>query len=176
MRGLRRLAVLVLLAAALAGCGDPPAHPARPTLDEAARASLREAFRSAEPERVDAALATLAAAEAPLDWLLEGLQQPDRGVREWSAHALGDLAARGDFAAGAALAERTDGVVRALVLSFEDKDDYVRWKAARALGNVGPNAAMALPLLRVCAEAESEQAVTRAAAIKAIAQIEGRAD
>ena len=70
----------------------------------------------------------------------------DRGVREWSAHALGDLA------------PQEDGVVRALVLSFEDTDDYVRWKAARALGNIGPRAAMALPLLRVSAEAESDAA------------------
>jgi len=50
----------------------------------------------------------------------------------------------------------------------------VRWKAARALGNIGPPAVIALPLLRVAADAKDEVEVVRAASQKAVAQIEGR--
>lgn len=116
---------------------------------------------------MDAALARILAAEPPVDWLLEGLLDGDRGVREWSAHALGDLAARGEAAA------RSETVVRALVVALQDQDDYVRWKAVRALGNIGPPARVALPLIRETVATSQE--ILRASGEKALEQIEGRA-
>ncbi len=145
----------------LVGCGSPEVEVAAPPepLTVEARARIRSVLASADPDEVKAALAEIARAAPSIPWLLEGLLDSNRGVREWSAHALGDLA------------PQDDGVVRALVVSFEDKDDYVRWKAARALGNIGPRAAMALPLLRVAAETETE--VLQAASQKAVRQISG---
>ncbi|MDA1195948.1 MAG: HEAT repeat domain-containing protein [Planctomycetota bacterium] len=164
--GIARLLALVVLAGALAGCGpdepgagvtSPPAAPVALTQEQLD--AMRVTFASPKPAAVERALKRIAAAEPPTAWLLEGLLHPDRGVREWSAHALGDLA------------PQDDGVVRALVLSFEDVDDYVRWKAARALGNIGPRSAIALPLLEAAAEAEHEVEVVRAASARAVEQI-----
>ena len=62
-------------------------------------------------------------------------------------------------------------MVGALVVALSDKDDYVRWKAVRALGNIGPDAAIALPLIRETVATSQE--ILRAAGEKAIQQIAG---
>ena len=124
-------------------------------------AAVRAAFASADRPAIETQLAKLAACKpAPVAWLLAGLRDPDRGVREWSAHALGDLAPPGPE------------VVDALIVAFEDEDDWVRWKAARALGAL--RARKALDVLRVAAEADQETEVVRAAAQAAVTAIEGR--
>ena len=94
----------------------------------------------------------------PIAWLLAGLEDEDRNIREWSAVALGDIA------------PADEAVVVALMRSFEDEDDWVRWKAARALGNIGPAARSALPLLERAA-ADVREEVVHAAALKAVGQI-----
>lgn len=148
----------LVLAVLLGACGTQP-RASRDVLDAAALASLRGDFASADEARIAQALSEIHDARPPLDWLVAGLADADRGVREWSAHALGDLAPR-----------RPD-VLRALMRAFEDPDDWVRWKAARALGNLGPYAAPALPLLRTAAAQQQE--VVRAASEKAVRQITG---
>lgn len=131
--------------------------PLPPPLD---RAAVLDAFASPDPDRVRAALQRIREARpAPTQWLVGLLRHPNRGIREWSAHALGDLA------------PRDPEVVRALVAAFEDEDDYVRWKAARALGNIGPLSAAALPLLERSASTDQEVEIVRATAMKAVEQI-----
>lgn len=165
-------AVLSFVAALLACCGlgacaDDAAPPPREPLTAAEQQALRDAFASADRVQVDAAIARIEAAAPPVDWLLEGLLADDRGVREWSAHAMGNLAAA-DVASA-----RSESVVRALIVALADKDDYVRWKVVRALGNIGPDAALALPLIRETVATSQE--ILRAAGEKAIEQIEGGA-
>lgn len=127
-------------------------------------ATARAAFVSEDPARIHPALAHLERLRPPpVDFLLEGLRSPNRGVREWSAHALGDLARDG-------VLHRTEPVVTALLRAFRDTDDWVRWKAARALGNL--RARRALPALRRTLELDTE--IGRASALKAVEQIEGR--
>ncbi len=157
-----RVLLLLLPAFGLAGCGDDPVPgpPPPEPLTSAACDALRADFASADKPRIDAALLRIQAAAPPLDWLLEGLLDDDRGVREWSAHALGDIA------------PQDDRVVRALIVSLQDKDDYVRWKVVRALGNIGPRAKLALPLIKETVA--SSQEILRASGEKAIRQIEGR--
>ena len=89
------------------------------------------------------------------------LSHENRGVREGVAHALGDLAP----------ADAT--IVDALIVAFDDDDDYVRWKAARALGRIGRTAKKALPMLRVAALADRETEIVRAVCKRAVAEIEG---
>lgn len=149
----------VALAVALALTTSPslPTPVAAPTLDVAA---TRAAFASPDPEQVHAALARLLAVEPPpTDWLLAQLRDPNRGIREWSAHALGDIAPQETRA------------VDALLVAFEDPDDYVRWKAARALGNIGAPAERALAVLEPVAESDQEVEVVGATARKAVRQI-----
>ena len=93
--------------------------------------------------------------------LVQNLEHADRGVREWSAHAIGDFAIADDEA------------VAALVQALEDEDDWVRWKAVRALGMLGPIAKRTLPLLEPIAAAEQEVEVVRAAAQVAVRRIKG---
>jgi HEAT repeat protein len=140
------------------GGTDAPQRPAA-VLDEAA---VLAAFQSEDPADVRRALADLRRLDpAPVAFLLEGLRHPNRGVREWSAHALGDAAPTGD------------GVVKALLELLEDRDDLVRWKAVRALGLMGSAAAAALPPLRQVAATDQEHEIVRAAAQHAIEQIAG---
>jgi HEAT repeat protein len=122
------------------------------------------AFASADAARIEACLAGLRAwsPQARTSFLVENLVHADRGVREWSAHALGEFA------------PREERVVDALMRAFEDKDDWVRWKAARALGLLGPFARKALPLLESTANAEQEVEVVRAASQVAVRQIRAR--
>jgi HEAT repeat protein len=80
-------------------------------------------------------------------------------VREGVAHALGELA------------PKREDVVRALLVAFEDPDDYVRWKAARALGRIGPFAAAARPALEQAANAPQETEIVRATARSALEAI-----
>jgi HEAT repeat protein len=126
-------------------------------------AHILEAFASADPARIEACLADLRAwpAQERTAFLLEGLAHADRGVREWSAHALGEFA------------PQEERVVTALLAAFEDEDDWVRWKAARALGLLGPFARKALPVLEPTANAAQEVEVVRAAAQVAVRQIRG---
>ncbi len=155
------LATLGALALALVLAFNTSTHhpPAPPSLD---RDGVLLAFASPDPDEVRAALAHIREVKPPpVDWLLSLLRHENRGVREWSTHAMGDIAP-----------QRKD-VVDALVVSFQDDDDYVRWKAARALGNIGPLAAVALPMLERTANTEPDQEVevVRATAIKAVGQI-----
>ena len=62
-------------------------------------------------------------------------------------------------------------MVGALVVALSDKDDYVRRKPVRALGSIGPDAAIALPLIRETVATSQE--ILRAAGEKAIQQIAG---
>jgi HEAT repeat protein len=94
--------------------------------------------------------------------LVANLAHADRGVREWSAHALGDLGFT------------SSGTIGALIHAFGDKDDWVRWKAVRALGLIGPPAKRALPMIEPVANAEQEVEVVRAAAKVAIQRIRGQ--
>jgi HEAT repeat protein len=145
--------------------GEPPASvsqaPVSAPLDlEAARAVLV----TGTPEESQALVASLVAAEPPpLDWLRQGLQDENRNVREWCAHALGDLA------------PNQPDIIEALRIAFEDEDDWVRWKAARALGNIGPAAQAALPALEKAA-ADVREEVVHAAAVRAVQQIRGTPD
>jgi HEAT repeat protein len=153
------LALVVGLPALLLGLGgEPTARPWR-GLD---RETVLAAFLSPEPARVQEALRVLRRTRpAPVDWLLQLIVRPERGAREWAAHALGDLA------------PPDDRVVGALMRAFEDPDDYVRWKAARALGRIGAPARRALALLEQAANAEQEVEVVRATAQAAVRSIRG---
>jgi HEAT repeat protein len=148
--------VVALLVWGTGAPGPRVPQPPPPPLDEAAALA---AFRSGEAERVRAALARVREARPPpVDWLVASLRDPDRGVREWSAHALGDLA------------PQDARVVDALLVAFEDPDDYVRWKAARALGLIGAPAARAIPVLEQAATAKID-VIVNATAVRALEQI-----
>ena len=141
----------------LGACGGPAPADA-PTLDLDA---VRDVFREGDVEASRQLANRVATSHpAPVAWLLEGLSDPDRNVREWSAHILGDVA------------PQQEDAVRALMRAFEDEDDWVRWKAARALGSIGPLAAPALPLLEKAA-ADVREEVVHAAAQRAVQQIRG---
>ena len=158
-RALLLLVVLVAtaLAIVLALWTSASLPAAAPPLDETA---VLDAFASPDPERVRAALTSVRATRPPpIDWLMKQATSENRGVREWSIHALGDIA------------PQEPRVVDLLIAAFEDDDDYVRWKAARALGNIGALAERALPLLEPSAQAEDEVEVVRATAIRAVRQI-----
>jgi len=150
---------------AFVGCGTPDATRA----SEIEAADLLDAFASADKAVILPLIARLPGAVVrrgtetltPTTFLLEGLQHPDRGVREWSAHALGDLS------------PHEMRVVDALLVAFDDEDDWVRWKAVRALGCLGPFAKKALPLIEPAAHAQQETEVVRAAALVALRQIGG---
>lgn len=83
-----------------------------------------------------------------------------RNVREAAAHALGELAPQDEVA------------VARLAATIEDDDDYVRWKAIRALGRIGKPAAHLRPQLQAIAEAEREVEVVRAAAQRALVDMD----
>ncbi len=162
---MRPLLPLLLLTLTVA-CGGPeeqgvPPADVEPT--ELTPAAVHAAFASADPAEIEPCLERLRAwDQSPrTDLLVRGLAHPDRGVREWCAHALGDFA------------PREERVVDALLLAFDDDDDWVRWKAARALGLLGPFAKRALPLLNPAANAEQEVEVVRAAAQVAVQRIRG---
>lgn len=168
------LLLLLLAGVVIASCSrEEAAAPSVPVDLVQARA----AFVQGDVEESRGWVATIVASDnTPIIWLLEGLRHEDRGVREWSAHILGDLALReAALHAGAegksALAE--EQIVAALIVSFEDEDDWVRWKAARALGNIGPAARAALPMLERAA-ADVREEVVHAAAKKAVAQIRAK--
>ncbi len=123
-----------------------------------------EVFASADREAIDALIAEMKADPFP-DYeglLVANLAHDNRWVREFSAHALGDLG----FTSSA--------TVSALMYAFGDKDDWVRWKAVRALGLIGPPAKRALPLIEPAANAKDEVEVVRAAAQVAVKQIRGQ--
>jgi len=149
--------VPVLPLVLLLGCSQAPVE--APLTPEQALA----AFASADQPRIDACLGRMRAwATGPrTEFLLANLTHPDRGVREWCAHALGEFV------------PREERVVDALMKAFEDRDDWVRWKAARALGLLGPFARKALPLLEPVANAQQEVEVVRAASKVSVAQIRG---
>ncbi len=155
---------LVLLASCGAGCGADPRTAGRGSgagetaLDApAARAALLEALASPRAGEHRAAVARIAAWSPPdIEWLLSLLVHPHRGVREGVAHALGDLA------------PDDPRVGPALLAAFEDPDDYVRWKAARALGRLPRLPPGAAAALRAAAEAAQETEVVRAAARTAL--------
>ncbi len=88
------------------------------------------------------------------------LTHENRAVREGVAHALGDIA------------PQDESIVDALIKAFDDTDDYVRWKAARALGRIGKPAKKALPMLRIAANAEREAEIVRAICKKSVREIE----
>ena len=151
-----------LLFVVLTACG--PEQPEQAPTPPAPAVDLEEAravFAEGDVEASKALAGRIAAmTSAPVAWLLEGLTDENRHIREWSAHALGDLA------------PQQDDVVQALIRAFEDEDDWVRWKAARALGNIGPLAAPALPLLEKAASDVREE-VVYASAQRAVKQIRG---
>ena len=107
-------------------------------------------------------LATRLAAhgDASVPVLVRWLDDPARNVRETAAHALGNLA------------PRTPEVVKALAARLEDPDDYVRWKVIRALGRQRGVAREYLPAIRAIAEATRETEVVRAAAERAVLEIQ----
>ena len=91
--------------------------------------------------------------------LIDALGHEHRAVREGAAHALGDLR------------RESAPAIDALIVAFEDPDDFVRWKAARALGRIGPAAARAIPVLTPAAESQQETEIVRASAQAALAHI-----
>lgn len=165
-----RFALLLLLS--LAACGEdgpkttPPGQPAR--LDAAAQARLLEELKSDDVVRRKQALLALQGGPVLERRMLLALaslmrNDSDRWVRE-----------------GAALALRDQGVqaseqVPQLIDALEDEDEMVRWRAAEALGRIGPAAQAALKSLRGHAASPSEVEVVRAACERAIERIEGQA-
>lgn len=133
---------LVCLAVLTAGCGEttPPAPDHDAGIAEAV-AAFQEPRRAAWKRGVEQ-LVALGPGAVPK--LLPLLEHEHRSVREWTAHALGDLAPQ----------DRAS--IDALIRSLDDPDDYVCIKAARALGRIGPAAYPALPVLTKLAIANQE--------------------
>ncbi|MCA9314372.1 MAG: HEAT repeat domain-containing protein [Planctomycetes bacterium] len=145
-----------LLTLALAACAEPAAPPA---LDaEAIHAELLAARGGTALRELATRLAAHGDAAVPV--LVRWLDDPARNVRETAAHALGNLA------------PRTPEVVKALAARLEDPDDYVRWKVIRALGRQRGVAREYLPAIRAIAEATRETEVVRAAAERAVLEIQ----
>lgn len=153
-----RLILVVALLMLTCACGDAES-PRAPVSPE----ELVTTFASADRPAIDALLARMQADVVPEyeGLLVAHLTHRDRGVREWSAHALGDLGFT------------SDATITALISAFSDKDDWVRWKAVRALGLIGPQAKRALPLIEPVADAAQEVEVVRAAAKVAVKRIKG---
>lgn len=153
------MAILGACALLFVACGPQP--PAPSDFSEAERAALLVELASVRASDHRAAVEKIVAwAHPDLPWLCALLQHDHRGVREGVAHALGDLS------------PRDPEVVRALLRAFEDADDYVRWKAARALGNIGDVPIAVRERLQQAAKAERETEVVRAAAQRAVEQID----
>ena len=115
---------------------------------------------SPEPERVREALAWIRATKPPpVEWLVGLVKHENRGIREWSVHAIGDLAP----------AEAR--IVDLMLEAFEDEDDYVRWKARARVGKSRSAFRTCAPKLEPTAQSEDEVEVVRATAVRAVRQI-----
>ena len=148
------LVACVLLLAACGSPASPPAFDAHAFEQQVLAARGGEALRRLSDQVV-------AAGPAVVPQLVRWLEHPARGVREVAAHALGDLAPA-DPAVAPALAAR-----------LEDPDDYVRWKVVRALGRQGARALAWRDALTAIAQADREVEVVRAAAERALLEIDG---
>jgi HEAT repeat protein len=93
--------------------------------------------------------------------MAEALKADDAHLRSQAAETLGNLE---EFV--------TPTAVSALIDALHDRDGFVRWKAAEALGKVGAPAQAALPFL-IAATKESDAAV-RALAVNALGKIGAR--
>jgi HEAT repeat protein len=166
---LRALTLALALASALSACGErEPAPPPPAPLSAAEQARLIGELVAPEVTRRREAVAALAASPAlearslaALGRLLE--VDEDRWVREAAATALRDQGVQ----AGRQVPQ--------LISALKDEDEVVRWRAAEALGRMGPMAIGALEALGRNAEDPSEVEVVRAASRRAIERIRGPA-